>query len=147
MSNYPSTGGSSPPAYWYSRLQQFDVGFHYRSPSLILDPRVQQVDLTRVTRDVTALVAAHPDRSDKVRVTCFVPDDGIVHVAGDEDLVQRAISAPRSTPCRPGQTKATPASSCRAARRSPYPPPALSPAVPLARSSRPEPTVLGAEYA
>jgi signal transduction histidine kinase len=53
--------------------------------------RVQRVDLTRMTRDVAALVAAHPDRSEKVRVTCTVPDDGIVHVAGDEDLLQRAI--------------------------------------------------------
>jgi PAS domain S-box-containing protein len=53
--------------------------------------RVQQVDLTRVTRDVTALVAAHPDRPDTVRVTCVVPDDGIVYVEGDEDLLRRAI--------------------------------------------------------
>jgi two-component system sensor histidine kinase PilS (NtrC family) len=53
--------------------------------------RVQQVDLTRVARDVTALVAAHPDRPDGVRVTCVVPDDDVVYIEGDEDLLQRAI--------------------------------------------------------
>jgi len=53
--------------------------------------RIQQVDLSTVARDVTALVAAHPDRPERVRVTCVVPDGDTVRMAGDEDLLQRAI--------------------------------------------------------
>jgi two-component system, NtrC family, sensor histidine kinase PilS len=53
--------------------------------------RLQQVNLSTLARDVTALVAAHPDRSEHVRVTCVVPDGDIVHIEGDEDLLQRAM--------------------------------------------------------
>jgi signal transduction histidine kinase len=53
--------------------------------------RLQQVNLTTLARDVTALVAAHPDRSEQVRITCVVPEGDIVHIEGDEDLLQRAM--------------------------------------------------------
>jgi two-component system sensor histidine kinase PilS (NtrC family) len=53
--------------------------------------RLQQVDLAVVVRDVTALVAAHPDRCESVRVTCVVPDGDTVYIEGDADLLQRAI--------------------------------------------------------
>jgi signal transduction histidine kinase len=53
--------------------------------------RTEQVDLTSVARGVTALVAAHPDRPERVRVSCVVPDGDTVCVEGDEDLLHRAI--------------------------------------------------------
>jgi signal transduction histidine kinase len=53
--------------------------------------RTEQVDLTSVARGVTALVAAHPDRPERVRVSCVVPDGDTVCVEGDEDLLHRAM--------------------------------------------------------
>ncbi|HTE43685.1 MAG TPA: ATP-binding protein [Gemmatimonadaceae bacterium] len=53
--------------------------------------RTDIVDLASVARGAAGLAAAHPDRDESVNVTCIVPEDGPVHVEGDEDLLHRAV--------------------------------------------------------
>ena len=53
--------------------------------------RTESVDVGAVARGAATLVGTHPDRRDGVRVTCTVPEDGLLLVRGDEDLLHRAI--------------------------------------------------------
>jgi signal transduction histidine kinase len=53
--------------------------------------RVQPVDLSTLVQCVAALVAAHPDREEGVRVTCVVPEGDRIVLDGDEDLLHRAL--------------------------------------------------------
>ena len=52
--------------------------------------RIGPVDLTIVAREATSLVAAHPDRPDRVLVEAKVPDEPVI-VEGDEDLLHRTV--------------------------------------------------------
>lgn len=52
--------------------------------------RAEKVNVAEIVRGVATLAGSHPDRRDGVRVTCAVPDGGLI-VEGDEDLLHRAI--------------------------------------------------------
>ncbi len=53
--------------------------------------RMESVDVSAIVRGAATLAGSHPDRRDGVRVTCSVPEDGVLLVRGDEDLLHRAI--------------------------------------------------------
>jgi signal transduction histidine kinase len=53
--------------------------------------RTQPVDLATIVRGAAGLVAAHPDREETVTVTCVAPENDLITLDGDEDLLHRAV--------------------------------------------------------